>query len=201
MSFVKRSKRKTVTIDRAVADTIKEISMRHGVSINSYMKSLIEAVKELEDLGLYAPTAIRDIKSIATLSRLGMAMIPTELLNHIDSDGDTIVNSGIRIGRALKEIKADVGKAIEFLGTQYRVLIPIEDRVIVVGSGKSGAILANIIKGIVLIPIEDRVIVVGSGKSGTILANIIKGIASGGGLEISDEGGIITIKIEKKQQQ
>lgn len=173
MSFVKRSKRKTVTIDRAVADTIKEISMRHGVSINSYMKSLIEAVKELEDLGLYAPTAIRDIKSIATLSRLGMAMIPTELLNHIDSDGDTIVNSGIRIGRALKEIKADVGKAIEFLGTQYRVLIPIEDRVIVVGSGKSGAILAN----------------------------IIKGIASGGGLEISDEGGIITIKIEKKQQQ
>lgn len=172
MDFVRRSKRKTITIDRGVADTIKEISMRHGATINSYLKSLIEAVKEIEDTGLYAPAAIRDLMSIVSLSRLGMVMIPADLLNHLNSDRETIIGSATRIGRALKEVKTDVGRVIEFLGVHYRVLIPVENRIIVVGSGKTG----------------------------TILADIIRGIASGGGLEVTEEEGIVTIKIENRSR-
>jgi len=170
MSSTRKPKRKTLTIDRAVADTIKDIATKHGTSITSYLKSLVEAVKELEDMGLCAPTAIRNYKNIALLLRLGMVAIPIELLNYVNCDKDTAMRSGMRIGRALKELRIDVAKVIEILGMQYKAVIPTENSLIVVGGGKSG----------------------------DILAGIVMGMALGGGLEVSTEGGVITIKIERK---
>jgi hypothetical protein len=170
MSTGRKPKRKTVTIDRAVADTIKELAARHGMTINSYLKSLVEAVKELEDMGLYAPAVIREYKSIAVLSRLGMVTVPLELLNYTNCDRDTAMSSGMRIGRALKELRVDVAKVVEMLGMQYKAIIPTESSLIVVGSGRSGEILAS----------------------------VVKGVALGGGLEVSAEGDVVTIKIERK---
>ncbi len=166
MDFIKKSKRKTITIDRTTADIIKELSTKHGTTINSYLKNLIEAVKEIEDMGLYAPTAVRDIKNIINLTRLGMVIIPSELLDGMEKNRDSITRSAMRIGRALKELKADIYRIIEFLGTHYRVMIPVGDRAMIISSG-----------------------------SNTILADIVKSIAQGGELEVVEEGGIATIKI------
>ncbi|MCS7111573.1 MAG: hypothetical protein N3D82_03300 [Ignisphaera sp.] len=170
MALVKRSRRKTLTIDRTTADTIKELSTKHGTTINSYLKNLIDAVKELEDSGLYAPAAIRDIKNIANLTRLGMVIVPSELLSSIESNREAVARSATRIGRALRELKADVYRVVEFLGTHYRVLIPIDDRFMIVGSSAGS----------------------------TILADIVKGVAIGGGLEVVEEGGVTTIKIRDR---
>lgn len=173
MVFVKKSKRKTLTIDRATADTIKELSAKHGTTINSYLKNLIDAVKELEDLGFYAPAAVRDFKNIVNLARLGMVMIPLELLSSMDSDREAVARSSMRIGRALKELGVDLYRVVEFLGTHYRVLIPIESGFIVVGGGGSSSVLTD----------------------------IVKGVAGGGGLEVAEEGGVVTIRFTRSQEK
>lgn len=163
---MKSSKRKTITVDKEVAETIKRIAEKRGMTINNYLKNLVEAVKSVEDMGFYAPATVKDASNILLLLRLGMVIVPPEILGSGGTNPEVVVSSGARIGKALRELGVNVAKVIELLGAHYRVVVPAGDRLIVVkGSGVE-----------------------------SLLADVVKGVAKGGGLEVVEEEYATTIK-------
>lgn len=161
-------KRKTLTIDRATANTIKDLASRHGLTISSYMKKLIDRVTKIEELGFFAPTALDDLYTIYTLTQFGFVPIPLEFVDR-GIDSSKARSLGMRIGSILKELGIDVENVIETLSRLYRVAIPSGDRLIIISAQES------------LRP----------------LTELIKGIAIGGSLEVEESGGVFSIRIRR----
>ena len=162
------SKRKTLTIDRATANTIKDLASRHGLTISSYMKKLIDRVTKIEELGFFAPTALDDLYTIYTLTQFGFVPIPLEFVDR-DIDGSKARSLGMKIGSILKELGINVENVIETLCRLYKIAIPSGDKLIIISTQEN------------LKP----------------LTELVKGIAIGGNLEVEESGGIFSIRIRR----
>lgn len=169
MALEKRvPKRKTLTIDRSTADVIKEIATRHGLTISTYMRKLIDRVLRLEELGVFAPAALDDLYVLYTLSQFRFVPIPIDFLDR-GIDPARARSLGMRIGAVLKELGADVEMVVEVLCKLYGVAISSGDKLIIVPTAEN------------LKP----------------LAEMVKGVAAGGGLEVEESGGVFAIRIRK----
>ena len=169
MALEKRvGKRKTLTIDRSTADIIKEIANRRGLTISTYMRKLIDRVLKLEELGVFAPAALDDLYVLYTLSQFRFVPIPIDFVDR-GIDPARARALGTRIGTVLKELGADVETVVEVLCKLYGVAISSGDKLIIV-------------------PTVENV---------RSLAELVKGIATGGGLEIEESGGVFAIRIRK----
>jgi len=162
----RKTDRKTLTVDRLTADTIKDTARRHGMAISMYMKKLAEKVVQLEQQGIFVPLALDELSILHMLSKFGFAPIPIELVGR-DADLEKARPIGVRVGSVLRELGVDVGKVVETLCRFYGIAVTSADRLIIVPSTESTRLLAE----------------------------LVKGIAIGGGLEVEESGGILSIKL------
>ena len=161
------SKRKTLTIDRVVADKIKGIAARRGMSISSYMRRLVEKIEKLEEAGIYAPTAIEEAYTLAVLRQIRFVPIPLELLANPSPDSAHSV--GMRIGRVVREMGLNPSMVVEELAKLYGVATTRGNRLLVVVR-------------------EDLT---------ALLSHLVIGIAEGSGLRVEKGEGLAIIELEK----
>jgi len=140
------SKRKTLTIDRAVADKIKDIAARRGMSISSYMRKLVEKLEKLEGVGIYAPTAMDEAYTLAILRQMRFVPIPLDLL--ANPNPETAYSIGLRVGRMLKEMGLDPSMVVEELARLYGVATSRGNRLLIVVREDLTALLSHLVIGV-----------------------------------------------------
>ena len=95
-------RRRAVMVDAELADAVKAVASRYGMTLSSYMRSLLSSALEAESRGIYAPAAITRYVVLRIMERLGVAPVPLELL--AAGGRDEARRVGERVGATLKSM-------------------------------------------------------------------------------------------------
>ncbi len=168
--------RRNVALDVNIVNELKSIATKKGMSLTSYLRSLVVEALKLEAKGLHAPKALKDAELTHILRNLKLVLIPLEILEkNIRIDEELLKNSrdyGVRIGKVLKELGIDVSEAIDYLLQDIPTTSLSKDK-------------------IVILPTQGL---------GRVLIEVVKGIAEGGGLKVSENPHTTVIELNKTQQ-
>ena len=113
----KRSiRRRSLAIREDYAEKLAYYAKSRGMSISSYLSDLIEAAGEVEEMGVYAPKALREAKLIYQLLSYQMVLVPLEyLVSSCRSAEGTSLNVVRRIAKTLSMLKVDSNTLMSIL--------------------------------------------------------------------------------------
>lgn len=168
--------RKTIGLDRDLMESLKEIARKRGVGIAPYLRRLVKEAIELEKLGHYAPTALRERRLEALLEMMNFAYMPVD--EGVVTGSTDPRAYGKRLGEMIREIGGDVYSLIEYLGLMHKIAIVQEDRITVFSMPHSNGFNAR-----------------------NIMAEILKGMAEGGRLRIRDLGSAAIIEMPEEAKE
>jgi len=157
--------RRTLGVDLELAEALKEIARSRGMSLVSYLRKLFEEVIEVERLGYFAPSVLRDKRIELVLSKLGFIYLPLDLLNNPQTP-EAVEALGERVGSTLRELGIDSYEVIER---------------ITLGNG------LGIVK-------EDSLILIPSSGPKETVRRFLVGLARGSSLNISTSGDLVIIR-------
>ncbi len=100
--MVGERRRRAVMVDAELAEAVKAVASKYGMSVTSYMRSLLSSAIDAESRGIYAPAAITRYIVLRVLERLGVAPVPLELL--AVSGRDEARRVGERVGSMLRSL-------------------------------------------------------------------------------------------------
>lgn len=100
--------RRSLMVDAEIADEVKRIAKRYGMTLSAYIRNLFKAVIEVERKGLYAPSVLRRGALMGTLENMGFVYAPVDLLR--DAGAEEL---GTRIGSILKGMGVDPEEVLE----------------------------------------------------------------------------------------
>ncbi len=161
-------KRRSIMIDNEYAEILEKLAKRHGLSIASYLRSLINAAKEAEDRGYYAPRLLTRALIYEAFSRLRSIPTPVEL---ICSDYNKAYSEGKKIGLALRGLGLDVGEVLSLLVERTGIGAAEYSRLVLFGYT--------------------------SGEN-LVIREFIRGVAEGAGYTVSEVGDSYVIKLSYK---
>ncbi len=162
--------RRTLALDADIIDKLKEIAKKRGTTLSNYLRSLLREAIDLEDRGYYAPKALRERKYEYLLMNLGFTYVPKELLNY-ESDS-TLEGISERLGSVLRELGINVVEIIDILSSSCSNVITDSKRIVILTLPNSHDYL---------------------------IAKLIAGIAKSAGLNVKDEGALISIEIPEEE--
>lgn len=157
--------RRTLGVDLELAEALKEIARSRGMSLVSYLRKLFEEAIEVERLGYFAPSVLRDKRIELVLSKLGFIYLPLDLLNNPQTP-EAVEALGERVGSTLRELGIDSYEVIER---------------ITLGNG------LGIVK-------EDSLILIPSSGPKETVRRFLVGLARGSSLNISTSGDLVIIR-------
>jgi len=112
----KRSfRRKSLAIREDFAEKLSYYAKSRGMSISSYLSDLIEAAGEVEEIGVYAPKALREAKLIYQLLSYQMVLVPLEYL---------VSSCGGAEGASLNVVRK-IAKTLSMLGVDSNMLMSV----------------------------------------------------------------------------
>ena len=153
-------------LDAELADAVKLVASRYGMSVASYMRSLVRSALDAEARGIYAPAAIARYVVVRVLSRLGLVPLPIQLL-------------AARSEEDARRAGAWVGSTAQSLG------IDAEDLLLLLAEGVPGAIVER-----------GRVLLLSTGRSWErVLYQFIAGLAEALGLRVARDGRALVIEL------
>jgi len=169
--------RRNVAIDVSIVSELKNIVAKKGMSLTSYLRSLLTEALRLEAKGLHAPKALKDAELVYVLRNFKFILIPLEVVeNNIRIDEELLKNSreyGIRIGKVLKELGIDISETIDYL-----------------------------LHDVPTTPLgKDKIIILPTQGTSRVLIELAKGIAEGGGLKVSESPHTTVIEFNKSLEQ
>ena len=112
----KRSfRRRSLAIREDYAEKLSRYAKSRGMSISSYLSDLIEAAGEVEEIGVYAPKALREAKLLYQLLSYQMVLVPLEFL---------VSSCGGAEGASLNVVRK-IAKTLSMLGVDSNMLMSI----------------------------------------------------------------------------
>ena len=113
----KRSiRRRSLAIRENYAEKLSRYAKSRGMSISSYLSDLIEAAGEVEEIGVYAPRALREAKILYQLLSYQMVLVPLEYLvsscRNVKGEALSVVR---KIAKTLSMLKVDSNTLISML--------------------------------------------------------------------------------------
>ncbi|BEP16951.1 hypothetical protein PYJP_03030 [Pyrofollis japonicus] len=141
-------KRKPIMLDAPLVDELKKVANKHGMTLSSYMRSLISNTIEAENKGVFAPLAIRKAILVSRLRSAGLLLLPLSLLKNCKSDGDNAFEEGKRIGLFLRSINIPLEEAIDLFIENIKIAIREDNRVILIASSDLEKIFIEFLRGV-----------------------------------------------------
>ncbi len=139
--------RRTVGIDAELIDQLKNIAVRRGVTLVNYLRALIKEAIRIEELGHYAPRALKERYLESLLEGAGFMLIPKDALREVDENVATDI--GYKAGLLLKEMGIDIIEVIELLSKYAGNTITDSSKLIVMSSlNDPASAVISIIKGL-----------------------------------------------------
>lgn len=126
--------RRTLGVDLELAEALKEIAKSRGMSLAGYLRKLFNEVIEVEKLGYFAPSALRDKRVELILSKLGFIYIPLDLLDNSSQTPEAVEALGVRVGSTLRELGINSYEVIERITLSNGLGIVKEDSLILIPS-------------------------------------------------------------------
>ena len=125
-------KRKPLMIDSRLADAIKEIAARHGMTISAYMRALLTGAIEAENSNLFAPIILRRALISSKLRRAGVALIPLSLLDSCScaSLAEQARHEGRKLGTLLRSIGVELEEALDIILGELKIALREHDRIV-----------------------------------------------------------------------
>jgi hypothetical protein len=158
--------RRTLGVDLELAEALKEIARSRGMSLVGYLRKLFEEAIEVERLGYFAPSALRDKRVELVLSKLGFTYLPIDLLDSGSRNPEATEALGERVGSTLRELGIDGYEVIERVALSNGL-----------GIVKEGSLI--------LIP---------SSGPKEIVRRFLVGLARGSSLNVSTSGDLVIVK-------
>ena len=116
------------------------------MSIASYLSDLIEASGEVEELGIYAPKALREAKLLYQLLSYNMVLVPLDYLAESCSKvGEEALNLIRKIAKTLIALKINPNMFMSFLLRNLPYVIDNGDKFIIAKHEKN-LIIVNMVK-------------------------------------------------------
>jgi len=161
--------RKTVGLDADLVKNLKEAARKRGITLSNYLRALITEALSLENLGHYAPRALREKKIEYVLENLGFIFIPKEVLD--DMTPQEIEEVGKRVGVVAKELGIKSLELIELLSRSIGNTIMDSSRIVLIKT---------------------------PGSRGSALVDLIKGISASAGLKVESSNAMVVIKVPRE---
>jgi plasmid stability protein len=121
-------------LDADLADAIKLVASRYGMSLASYMRSLVRSALEAEARGIYAPAAISRYVIIRLLGRLGIVPIPLSLLSA--SSARDAKQAGSKLGSTIRGLDIDAEELLLLLTEELPGAVLERNRILLLGAGE-----------------------------------------------------------------
>lgn len=166
--------RKTIGVDRDLVEKVASIARRRGMTLSEYLRRLLSSSIALEEMGLFAPKVLEDMRNELLVSSFKFVLVPQELLigkRFEREDYERAREYGERIGRALHEMSLDADSLIERIG------------------GMTGVVIKR----------SSDMVVIKSGDFRGVLSELVIGIARGNGYEVAESGDIAVIRPREKR--
>ena len=161
--------RKTIGLDSELVNKLKEVASKRGVTLSNYLRMLISEALMLEELGHYAPRALRERRIEYILENLGFIFVPKQILGN--SGASNAEEVGVRIGLVAKELGIQPLDLIELLSRSVGNAVIDSNKIVLIKS-----------------PSDLR----------SLIADLIKGISASTGLEVQSSESMIVIKIPRE---
>lgn len=139
--------RKPIMIDAKLVETLKRIASKHGMSLASYMRSLINSIVEAENRGLYAPLLLKQAIIAYRLRQTDLIPLPLIALDNVNTE--ILYSEGKNIGLLLKNLDISLEDALELFISRTLGIFHEGDKIILVASSERGKKLLAFIKGLV----------------------------------------------------
>ncbi len=139
--------RKTLALDADLITRLKEVARRRGVTLSNYMRSLIGEALKLEEMGVYAPRAVREKRVEIMLEDLGFVLMPKEVLNP-SSNTVNAVDVGRRIGHVARELGINGLELIELLSRYAGNVIVDSRRIVLLRNPLTSNDMIDVVKGV-----------------------------------------------------
>jgi len=161
--------RKTIGLDADLVKNLKEVARKRGITLSNYLRALINEALALENLGHYAPRALREKRIEYILENLGFIFTPREVLDNIAPQ--EIVEVGKRVGVVAKELGIESLELIELLSRSVGNIIMDSNRIVLIKS---------------------------PGSRESTLVDLIKGVSSSAGLKVESSDTMVVIKVPRE---
>ncbi len=139
--------RKTLALDSALVDGLKAAARRRGLTLSNYLRSLIKEALMLEELGLYAPRALREKRIEHILEDLGFIFVPREALLP-EKQSELAEEVGRRVGYVSKELGVEPAELVEFLSKYAGNVVMDSRRLIVLKDPERADFMVELLRGI-----------------------------------------------------
>jgi hypothetical protein len=136
--------RKTLALDSDLITRLKEVARKRGITLSNYMRSLIGEALKLEEIGVYAPRALREKRIEMMLEDLGFILTPKEVL---DSSSNA-VDVGRRVGNVAKELGINGLELIELLSRYAGNVIVDSKRIVLLRNPLTNKAMVDVVKGV-----------------------------------------------------
>ena len=142
----KRSiRRRSLAIRENYAEKLAYYAKSRGMSISSYLSDLIEAAGEVEEIGVYAPKALREAKLIYQLLSYQMVLVPLEYLTlSCRSAEPPSLNVVKRIAKTLRMLEVDPNMLMSILLRNLPYIIDDGEKFIITKHERTDAIIGII---------------------------------------------------------
>ena len=135
-------------IDQDLADSIKDIATKYGMTIASYLRALFKVVIEAEAKGYYAPLALARALMLLSIFKMGYIVFPMELIG--DSEPDKARNAGRKLAQTLVSLKYDPRDLVHLFSDSLPFVMVESDRIIILKTSLKGRdMLSEFISGFI----------------------------------------------------
>ncbi|MEM0487318.1 MAG: CopG family transcriptional regulator [Zestosphaera sp.] len=140
--------RRTLGVDLELAEELKSIARSRGMSLVGYLRKLFEEAIEIERLGYFAPSALREKKTELMLSKLGFVYIPLDLLDIQSANPEVMETRGEKLGATLRELEISCEEIIERISLSNGIGILRENTIILIPSSGPKELLRRFLIGL-----------------------------------------------------
>lgn len=125
-------KRRPIMIDSELADLVKDIAARHGMTISAYMRALLTGAIDAETNNSFAPIVLRKALIYSKLRRAGVALLPLSLLDNCNSEevGEQARLEGRKLGALLRNIGVSLEEALDIILEDSRIAIREKGKIV-----------------------------------------------------------------------
>ncbi len=146
--MAREKKRKSLMVDAEIADAVKKTAQKHGMTVSTYVRMLLEAALRLEEHGVFAPSALRTALILRVLTPFTLLAVPVELIAQCSLEEAQAREIGRRLGIKLRSLGVDGMEVLDIMTSPLGVTVRESNRILIVHTEKTSPSLLGVVVGI-----------------------------------------------------